>query len=95
MTQFALIATLENFSVSNLAQSLSPKPYWFADYFFRGLFSSFPFDGFSADSSRQQAPLNAEGISTVCNVAHIFGPSAPYSITTVERGVFDTFKMLA
>jgi hypothetical protein len=88
------MVSLEDFFVPNLAQSLSSKLYRVADYLFRFPFNSFSFHGFSTDSPRQQTPLNAEGISTVGNVTHFLGPSAPYSVAAVESGVFGAFEEL-
>jgi hypothetical protein len=86
--------SLKDFFVPNLSQCLSPQLYRVAEYFFRSSFDSFSFHGFSADSSRQQSSLHAEGVSTVCNVAGIICPSTPYTVAAVESGVFDAFKEL-
>jgi hypothetical protein len=88
------MVSLEDFSVPNLAQGFSSKLYRFADYFFRLPFNGFPSNGFSADSPRQQTPLNAEGVSAVSDVTGIIGPSAPYNVAAVESGVFNAFKGL-
>jgi len=90
----SLILYLKEFSVPNLAQRLSPKLYRLANYLFRSPFDSFAFNGFSADSPRQQTPLNAECIGTVRNVTGIIGPSAPHSVAAVESRVFGAFEEL-
>jgi len=78
--------------ITNLAKCLSSKPYGFINFIFRCLVNSLAFHGFSADSFRQQTPLNTECISTVCNVAILFGPSAPYSIAAVKHRILAAFE---
>jgi hypothetical protein len=85
---------LKDFFVPNLSQRFSSQLYRLTDYLFRIFFDSFPFNSFSAYSSRQQASPDAEGVSTVRNVAHFFGPSAPYSVAAVEGRVFGAFEKL-
>jgi hypothetical protein len=85
---------LEEFSFSNLAQRLSSKLYWFTDNLFGSLVNGFAFNGFPADSSRQQTSLDANGIGAVGNVAHLFGPPAPHCIATNESRVLDTLERL-
>jgi hypothetical protein len=88
------MVSLEDFSVANLSQCFSSKLYRFIEYFFRFAFNGFPFNSFSADSPRQQTPLNAEGVSAVRNVTGIISPSAPYNVAAEESRVFDTLKEL-
>jgi hypothetical protein len=90
----ALTISLEEFSVSNLAQRFSAKLYRFAHYFFRRSLNGFPFDSFSTYSPRQQTPFNAEGVGTVRNVTGIISPSAPYNVAAGESGVLNAFKEL-
>jgi hypothetical protein len=95
-THFLRIAlSLEEFPFADLSQCLSSKLYRFTNLLFGCLVNGFAFHGFPADSFRQQASLNANGISTVCNVAHFFGPFAPYSIATVESGILAAFESWA
>jgi hypothetical protein len=91
---FRFVMSLEEFPFSNLAQCLSPKFYRLTNNLFGSLVNGFTFHSFPADSSRQQTSLNAKSIGTVRNVAHLFGPSAPYSIATVESRILDALKKL-
>jgi hypothetical protein len=58
------------------------------------LFHSFSLYSFPTDSSWKQTPFYAKGICAVCNIAHFFSPSAPYTITTINGGVFCAFEGL-
>jgi hypothetical protein len=84
----------EDFSFAYLAQGLSAKFYRLTNNLFGSLVNGLAFHGFPADSFGQQTSLNANSISTVRNVAHLFGPSAPYSIATVESRVLDALEGL-
>lgn len=86
--------SLEEFSFSNLAQCLSSKFYRLTNNLFGSLVNGFAFHSFPADSSWQQSSFDAESIGTVRNVAHLFGPSAPHSIATVESRVLGALKRL-
>jgi hypothetical protein len=85
---------LEDFFLSDFAKSPSTKFYSWTNDLFRLRFNSFPLYGFATDSFRKQPPFYTNGIRTVCNVAHFFSPSAPYTISSVDGSIFCTFEGL-
>jgi hypothetical protein len=87
--------SLEEFSFADLAQCLSSEFYRLTNFLFGSLVNGFAFHSFPANAFRQQASLNAKSISTVRNIAHFFGPFAPYSIAAVESGILGAFESWA
>jgi hypothetical protein len=83
---------LEDFFFADFAQGPSAELYWWADDFFWLFFNCFSFYCFSADCFWKQPSFDAHGVGTVCDVAHFFGPSAPYAVTAVYRCVFGAFE---
>jgi len=84
----------EDFFFSDFAKSSATKLHWWTNNFFWLLFHGLSLYCFSTDSSWKQSPLYANRIRAVCNVACIFGPSAPYTVATIDDGVFGAFKGL-
>jgi hypothetical protein len=85
---------LEDFFFSDFAKSSATKLYRWTNNLFWLLFHSLSLYRFSTDSSWKQSPFYANCIRAVCNVACVFSPSAPYSIATIDDGVFSTFEGL-
>jgi hypothetical protein len=82
----------EDFSFTDLTQSSSAKLYRGTDNLFRFFFNSLSFYRFPAYSSWQQSSFCAKSIRTVTDIAHFFGPSAPYAILAVDNSIFRAFE---
>lgn len=85
----------EDLFIPDSTKSLSTNSYRWTHDFFRQFFSRFPFDGFSADSSRKKSSFHTHGICTVCNVADILRPFTPHVISTVDSSFFCTSEEIA
>ena len=83
---------LEYFFFSDFAQCFASKPHSRSDDFVWWFFYCFPLYGFAAYSSGKQSSFGADCVGAVCDVTHIFCPSAPDAIFLVYGRVFRTFK---
>jgi hypothetical protein len=88
------LMVLEDFFFSDFAKSSAAKLYGWTNNFFWLLFHGLSLYRFSTDSFWKQSSFYANRIRAVCNVACVFSPSAPYSIATIDDGIFSTFKGL-
>jgi len=82
----------EDFSFTQLSESLSFEPYsgYCGSFGFR--LYGFSFDGFSANPLWKKTPLYAGCVATVGYFTVFFGPSAPDIVSTKHQRIFAAFE---